>query len=79
MRRLKLKKQADLKKEIKKLQRYRDQVKTWAGSNEIKDKGPLLVGGPANIARHDIDTQKLDAASLPESQEAAHAWPAALL
>eukprot|EP00227_Mantoniella_beaufortii_P021706 CAMPEP_0197603914 /NCGR_PEP_ID=MMETSP1326-20131121/40156_1 /TAXON_ID=1155430 /ORGANISM="Genus nov. species nov., Strain RCC2288" /LENGTH=278 /DNA_ID=CAMNT_0043171495 /DNA_START=60 /DNA_END=893 /DNA_ORIENTATION=+ len=34
--------EADLKKEIKKLQRYRDQVKTWAGSNEIKDKGPLL-------------------------------------
>jgi CCR4-NOT transcription complex subunit 3 len=54
LRRLKLKKQADLKKEIKKLQRYRDQVKTWAGSNEIKDKGPLLVGdkqiSPAKIS-----------------------------
>lgn len=28
----------ELKKEIKKLQRYRDQIKTWLSSNEIKDK-----------------------------------------
>jgi len=28
----------ELKKEIKKLQRYRDQIKTWISSNEIKDK-----------------------------------------
>jgi predicted metal-dependent hydrolase len=32
----------NLKREIKKLQRLRDQIKTWAASNEIKDKGPLL-------------------------------------
>jgi CCR4-NOT transcription complex subunit 3 len=32
----------NLKKEIKKLQRYRDQLKTWAAGNDIKDKGPLL-------------------------------------
>ncbi|KAK4174416.1 Not1 N-terminal domain, CCR4-Not complex component-domain-containing protein [Triangularia setosa] len=31
-----------LKREIKKLQRLRDQIKTWAASNDIKDKGPLL-------------------------------------
>lgn len=30
-----------LKKEIKKLQRSRDQIKTWATMNEIKDKKPL--------------------------------------
>ncbi|XP_048138936.1 CCR4-NOT transcription complex subunit 3-like [Rhodamnia argentea] len=30
--------EADLKKEIKKLQRYRDQIKTWTQSSEIKDK-----------------------------------------
>ncbi|KAK1750804.1 general negative regulator of transcription subunit 3 [Echria macrotheca] len=30
-----------LKREIKKLQRMRDQIKTWAASNDIKDKGPL--------------------------------------
>lgn len=30
--------EADLKKEIKKLQRYRDQIKTWIQSTEIKDK-----------------------------------------
>ncbi|KAG7132681.1 General negative regulator of transcription subunit 3 like protein [Verticillium longisporum] len=32
----------NLKREIKKLQRMRDQIKTWAASNDIKDKGPLL-------------------------------------
>ncbi|KAI9692721.1 MAG: general negative regulator of transcription subunit 5 [Bogoriella megaspora] len=31
-----------LKKEIKKLQRSRDQIKSWATSNEIKDKKPLV-------------------------------------
>jgi len=31
-----------LKREIKKLQRLRDQIKTWAASNDIKDKAPLL-------------------------------------
>ncbi|OQV11413.1 CCR4-NOT transcription complex subunit 3 [Hypsibius exemplaris] len=42
----------DLKKEIKKLQRLRDQVKTWiASNNEIKDKEPLLK------ARRDIETK----------------------
>jgi len=30
--------EADLKKEIKKLQRLRDQIKTWLASSEIKDK-----------------------------------------
>ncbi|XP_033142655.1 CCR4-NOT transcription complex subunit 3 isoform X1 [Brassica rapa] len=30
--------EAELKKEIKKLQRYRDQIKTWIQSSEIKDK-----------------------------------------
>lgn len=30
-----------LKKEIKKLQRSRDQIKTWAQMNDIKDKKPL--------------------------------------
>ncbi len=34
--------EADLKKEIKKLQRYRDQIKTWAASSEIKDKKQLM-------------------------------------
>ncbi|CEP12470.1 hypothetical protein [Parasitella parasitica] len=32
----------DLKKEIKKLQRLRDQIKTWLSSNDIKDKRALL-------------------------------------
>ncbi|KAK3316667.1 Not1 N-terminal domain, CCR4-Not complex component-domain-containing protein [Apodospora peruviana] len=31
-----------LKREIKKLQRLRDQIKTWAAANDIKDKAPLL-------------------------------------
>lgn len=32
----------DLKKEIKKLQRLRDQIKTWLSSNDIKDKRALM-------------------------------------
>ncbi|KAJ5118832.1 hypothetical protein N7448_010538 [Penicillium atrosanguineum] len=32
----------NLKREIKKLQRSRDQIKSWASGNEVKDKGPLL-------------------------------------
>ncbi|KAK2836857.1 hypothetical protein FQN49_006652 [Arthroderma sp. PD_2] len=32
----------NLKREIKKLQRFRDQIKTWAAGNEVKDKSPLL-------------------------------------
>lgn len=32
----------NLKREIKKLQRLRDQIKTWAAQSDIKDKGPLL-------------------------------------
>jgi CCR4-NOT transcription complex subunit 3 len=39
---LKEKYEADLKKEIKKLQRLRDQIKNWIGSAEVKDKGPLI-------------------------------------
>ncbi len=31
-----------LKREIKKLQRLRDQIKSWAASNDIKDKKPLI-------------------------------------
>lgn len=33
--------EADLKKEIKKLQRLRDQIKTWLSSSDIKDKRQL--------------------------------------
>ncbi|KAG8691671.1 hypothetical protein FRC11_013282 [Ceratobasidium sp. 423] len=34
--------ETDLKTQIKKLQRLRDQIKTWVASNEIKDKTVLL-------------------------------------
>ena len=34
--------EAELKTQIKKLQRLRDQIKTWLQSNDIKDKKPLL-------------------------------------
>ncbi|KAF5272735.1 hypothetical protein FQA39_LY07762 [Lamprigera yunnana] len=34
--------EADLKKEIKKLQRLRDQIKSWIASGEIKDKSQLM-------------------------------------
>lgn len=32
----------NLKREIKKLQRSRDQIKTWAAGNEVKDKSALM-------------------------------------
>lgn len=32
----------NLKREIKKLQRQRDQIKTWATGNDIKDKKSLM-------------------------------------
>jgi hypothetical protein len=38
---LKEKYEGDLKKEIKKLQRLRDQIKSWLGSSDIKDKAQL--------------------------------------
>lgn len=46
---LKLKYEEDLKKEIKKLQKLREQVKAWASGSEIKNKQPLLD------ARHKIE------------------------
>lgn len=36
------KQELDLKTQIKKLQRLRDQIKTWVASNDIKDKSQLL-------------------------------------
>eukprot|EP00884_Botryococcus_braunii_P016741 jgi/Botrbrau1/3750/Bobra.0363s0027.1 len=43
--------EGELKKEIKKLQRYRDTIKTWTGLNEIKDKTALVK------ARKDIEAE----------------------
>ena len=40
---LKEKYEADLKKEIKKLQRFRDQIKSWVSSSDVKNKQPLLA------------------------------------
>ena len=45
----------ELKKEIKKLQRQRDQLKTWVAVSEVKNKQPLLdarrVSGPCHRVR----------------------------
>lgn len=43
--------ESDLKTQIKKLQRLRDQIKTWQQSNDIKDKKAL------NDGRRSIETQ----------------------
>ena len=48
-----------LKKEIKKLQRSRDQIKAWAAQNDIKDKKPLLE------QRKLIETVSCGPAALP--------------
>ena len=34
--------ESELKSQIKKLQRYRDDIKTWTANSDIKDKRPLL-------------------------------------
>ncbi|MQM04678.1 hypothetical protein Taro_037480 [Colocasia esculenta] len=49
--------EADLKKEIKKLQRYRDQIKTWIQSSEIKDK-KVGAGVSASYEQALMDARK---------------------
>jgi CCR4-NOT transcription complex subunit 3 len=34
--------ESDMKKEIKKLQRLREQLKSWISSNDVKDKSELI-------------------------------------
>ncbi|VAH12954.1 unnamed protein product [Triticum turgidum subsp. durum] len=52
--------EADLKKEIKKLQHYRDQIKTWIQSSEIKDK--KMEQEPS---MDDIDEEEIDSPNKP--------------
>ena len=53
---MKEKYEGDLKKEIKKLQRLRDQVKSWLGSSEVKDKTLLTEARKVNrnVKIHDV-------------------------
>ena len=39
----KVKHEGELKKEIKRLQRHRDQVKAWINSTEVKDKSKAMA------------------------------------
>ena len=39
----------DLKKEIKKLQRHRDQIKNWIASNDVKEKKNLIDARKVHI------------------------------
>jgi CCR4-NOT transcription complex subunit 3 len=52
--------EADLKKEIKKLQRLRDQIKSWLASGEVKDKSVLLDN------RRLIETVLIDVFEVPD-------------
>lgn len=45
------KSEEELKSQIKKLQRIRDQLKAWLTTEEIRDKDPLI------IARRNIETR----------------------
>lgn len=57
--------ETDLKTQIKKLQRLRDQIKTWVASNDIKDKTVLLEN------RRLIETVRLQfGRAAPSSQHA---------
>lgn len=53
---LKDKYEGELKKEIKKLQRLRDQIKTWASSNDIKDKSSLIDARKVSLSACCDDT-----------------------
>ncbi|KAF7029413.1 hypothetical protein CFC21_041168 [Triticum aestivum] len=48
--------EADLKKDIKKLQHYRDQIKTWIQSSEIKDKKMEQEPSMDDIDEEEIDS-----------------------
>ncbi|KAF7030939.1 hypothetical protein CFC21_042367 [Triticum aestivum] len=52
--------EADLKKEIKNLQHYRDQIKTWIQSSEIKDK--KMEQEPS---MDDIDEEEINSPNKP--------------
>lgn len=64
---MKEKYEGDLKKEIKKLQRLRDQIKSWVGGNEIKDKSALIEARKVrpSSARHSHPMLYLWALSFP--------------
>lgn len=75
----------NLKREIKKLQRFRDQIKTWASGNEVKDKGPLLeqrraietVRIPPFLFRATgtiVDTPSLDVENIANLDRVYSAW-----
>ena len=56
--------EVDLKKEIKKLQRLRDQIKTWISSNDVKDKTGLAEARKVRPGRrraelHTMPSQKI--------------------
>ncbi|CAK9877151.1 unnamed protein product [Sphagnum jensenii] len=60
--------EADLKKEIKKLQRYRDQIKTWIQSSEIKDK-KVFLSFSSSLPSYGVQGQSLlDARKLIERE-----------
>ncbi len=48
---LKDKYEAELKKEIKKLQRHRDQIKTWVSSSEVKSNRKRLLDARKSVER----------------------------
>ena len=64
------KQEAELKKEIKKLQKYRDQVKAWTASSEIKNKGPLQDARMAIESRMELfKALEKEAKTKPYSKE----------
>jgi CCR4-NOT transcription complex subunit 3 len=63
----KLKYEEDLKKEIKKLQKLREQIKTWAAGGEIKNKQPLVD------ARHRIE-ERMEAFKVVERETKTKAY-----
>lgn len=75
--------ETDLKTQIKKLQRLRDQIKTWVASNDIKDKTQLLenrrlietVSFFVHLSRALVSAGSCDGFGAPLGAEGAQEWP----
>ena len=68
--------EAELKSQIKKLQRYRDDIKTWITNSDIKDKRPLtdaraLIEGDGAVqgVREGVQTKAFSKEGLSQAKE----------
>lgn len=68
--------ETDLKTQIKKLQRMRDQIKVWLGSSDIKDKSALLENRKLieTVSAEDVSHPSAPADALASKWNASKPW-----